>query len=60
MAGAITLASGIVPYFASASAMPATEPGTPEARCPTVLLLVSFPSGPRYMSRDAPAGAVSR
>jgi hypothetical protein len=32
MAGSMTPASGIDPYVASASAMPATEPRTPDAR----------------------------
>ena len=38
IAGAITSASYIVPYFASASVSPATDPGTPLANGPTTLL----------------------
>ena len=60
IAGSMTRDSGIVPNFASASAMPATEPGTPDARWPYTLLLVSFPFASRYMSRVAASGATSR
>ena len=59
-AGAITSRSDIVPYFFSASFMPATAPGTPTARCPTMLLFVSLPFASRYMFRLAASGAISR
>jgi hypothetical protein len=60
IAGAMTSASDIVPCARSASVMPATAPGTPDARCPTVLLSVSFPLASTNMFRVAASGAISR
>ena len=60
IAGAISVAHGRRPYFFHASYIPATLPGTPEARCPVRLRSVTWPAESRYMSREAPAGAVSR
>ena len=50
----------MVPYLANADDRPETAPGTPEARCPSMLLLVSLPFASRYMSRLAANGAISR
>src|SRR5690349_1474057 len=58
MAGAITRASGSVPYFASASVIPATAPGTPEARCPSWLRPGGLPLASTYMLRGAAVGEV--
>ena len=60
MAGPITESNGSRPSFACASTSPATEPGTPAARCPVTLFSVGSPASSRYMSREAPPGAVSR
>ena len=60
IAGAITCASDIVPKRWSAASIPATAPGTPDARCPTTLLSVSFPAESTNMSRVAASGAISR
>ena len=49
------------PYFSSASASPATVPGTPMPSAELRDLSVSgLPSAPRNMSRVVAAGAVSR
>ena len=49
------------PYFSSASARPATVPGTPMLSAESRDLAISgLPSAPRNMSRVAAAGAVSR
>ena len=49
------------PYFSSASAKPATVPGTPMPSAESRDLAVSgLPSAPRKMSRVVAAGAVSR
>ena len=43
IAGAITFSSGIEPYRASAVVSPATDPGTPDARCPIWLFVGDVP-----------------
>ena len=56
-AGSTRSAHGSVPCAACAAASPATVPGTPTARCPSV---EDAASRPAYISRHAPLGACSR
>ena len=60
IAGAITESNGSRPSFWCADVSPATDPGTPAARCPVTLRSVGSPLASRYMSRLAAPGAVSR
>ena len=62
MAGAMSSAQVLFfdPSVCHASHRPATLPGTPTERQPSRDSRVGLPSGPRYMSRVAAAGAVSR
>ncbi len=62
IAGAITCAqvSFIEPSLVYSSCRPATLPGMPAERIPECDDSIGLPSGPRYMSRLAAAGAVSR
>src|ERR1700676_2605998 len=52
-AGSSTSVQDLWPYFLCASSKPRTDPGTPEARQPTRLSLVSLPVASRYISREA-------
>src|SRR5690348_8987713 len=60
MAGCSKSNHGLRPYFLLASSRPRTVPGTPAARQPTRLSLVTLPLASRYMSCDALRGAFSR
>ena len=60
MAGSITCAKGSRPNRWCISSSPAGEPGTAAASAPVTLRSVGSPSGSRYMSREAPEGAISR
>src|SRR5207248_2758801 len=60
IAGARTFAQGSRPALFQASYIPATLPGTPDARCPVRLCSVGLPVESTYMARVAPPGGDDR
>ena len=60
IAGSTRSRQGSEPNRWCAAQSPATEPGTPDARCPASEPFVTAPAESTYMSRDAPPGAFSR